>query len=150
MNQQYCCYCGHFRQHYTLSDGKLVKVYCGTVPFSPPLNENVLMTRFAITLFLSLRMQKTLCRKNILQKRFCGGFWSFLCCPRYKTPPAIQKTRTLPNEASLILFAYSFIVMQALQLIPKENHYKHEEHQYRSGVGDGGEHGGGHEGGVQL
>jgi len=36
MNQQYCCYCGHFRQHYTLSDGKLVKVYCGHCTFLSP------------------------------------------------------------------------------------------------------------------
>ena len=37
MNQQYCCYCGHFRQHYTLSDGKLVKVYCGHCTFLSPV-----------------------------------------------------------------------------------------------------------------
>ncbi|MBQ6703909.1 MAG: hypothetical protein IJN08_03750 [Clostridia bacterium] len=29
MTQQSCETCDHFRQHYTLSGGKLLKVYCG-------------------------------------------------------------------------------------------------------------------------
>ena len=59
MNDQTCRECQHFRQHYTLCDGKLYRVFCGHCTFGKVRTKQPYSTLEAMSRVLRLTEQET-------------------------------------------------------------------------------------------